>query len=193
MAEVVRRREVAEAAVEEEVSDDDRPKKSWKERDAQRDRSGGRVERRDPEAFGRAKVEKSAAYSKYKANLDKLFTPGGNALPESMRDKLGPTSPEGQEKRKALDALKATPNEATLSAALDQGVDLPDDPRLLLSLLEIKNEALLVPVLRALKALVDSGKKPNRMLALQKIDALKNRASEDDVIELCTLIREALE
>jgi hypothetical protein len=172
---------------------DDRPKKSWREIDAGRDRSGGRAPKRDPDAPSRAKLEKSAAYSKYKANLDKLFTPGGNALPESMREKLGPTSPEAQDKRKALDALKATPNEETLAAALEKEVELPDDARLLLGLLDIKNEALLVPVLRRLLAIIESGKKPNRMLALQKIDALKNRASEDDVLALCDDVRGALE
>lgn len=172
---------------------DDRPKKSWKEIDAGRDRSGGRSQRRDPDAHSKSKLEKSAAYSKYKANLDKLFTPGGNALPEQLREKLGPTSDTDKTKRAALDALKAKPSEETLAAALEAGIDFPEDPRLLLGLLDIKNEALLVPVLRALLNLVESGKKPNRMLALQKIDALKNRASEDDVLELASALRAAIE
>jgi hypothetical protein len=173
---------------------DDRPKKSWKEIDAGRDRSGGAARpRRDPDERSREKVEKSAAYSKYKSNLDKLFTPGGNVLPENMRAKLGPTDPAAQEKRALLDALKATPNEDTLSAALDKGVELPEDARLLMSLFDIKKQTLLVPVLRALLRVVESGKKPNRMLALQKLDALKNRSSEDDVLELCAMIRAQLE
>lgn len=173
---------------------DDRPKKSWKEIDAGRDRSGGAARpRRDPEDRSREKLEKSAAYSKYKSNLDKLFTPGGNALPENLRAKLGPTDPAAQEKRALLDALKATPNEATLTAALDKGVELPEDARFLMSLFDLKNEALLIPVLRALLRVVESGKKPSRMLVLQKLDALKNRASEDDVLELCAMIRAQLE
>lgn len=175
------------------MSDDERPKKSWREIDKGRDRSGGAPKRKDPEDRDRARVEKSAAYSKYKSQLDKLFTPGGAALPESMREKLGPTSPEAKAKRDALEALKATPNEETLSAALERGVELPEDPRLLMSLLDLKNEALLVPVLRGLLALVEGGKKPNRMLLMQKLDALKNRASEDDVLELAGTIRAALE
>jgi hypothetical protein len=172
---------------------DDRPKKSWKEIDAQRDRKSGGGQRRDPEERSRQKVEKTQAYSKYKANLDKLFTPGGNALPESLREKLGPTTPEAKAKRGALDALKATPNEETLRAALEAEVELPDDPRLLMTLLEVKDEALLVPVLRALLALVEGGKKPNRMLLIGKLDALKHRASEPDVLDLVSTIRASVD
>src|SRR5690349_19435348 len=116
---------------------DDRPKKSWREIDKGRDRSGGAAQpRRDPDERSKAKVEKTAAYSKYKANLDKLFTPGGAALPESLREKLGPASPEAQRERGLLDALRGAPNDANLRAALDGGVELPEDGRLLMSLLE---------------------------------------------------------
>src|SRR5258708_33199856 len=95
------------------MSDDDRPKKTWKERDAARDRSGGVRQRRDPDESSKKEVENSQAYSKYKANLDKLFTPGGASLPEARRAKLGPTSPRGQAHKQALDSLKATTTQAT--------------------------------------------------------------------------------
>src|SRR5688572_2661742 len=110
-----------------------------------------------------------------------------------MREKLGPTSPEAKAKREALDALRAQPNDETLSRALEAGVELPDDPRTLMTLLDSKNEALLVPVLRALLALIEGGKKLNRMLLVQKLDALKNRVSEDDVLELIAIVRAALD
>jgi hypothetical protein len=172
---------------------DDRPKKSWKEIDAARDRSGGVRKRRDPDETSRQKVEHSQAYSKYKANLDKLFTPGGSALPESMREKLGPTTPEAKAQRAALDALKATPNDETLKACLDAGATLPDEPRLLLSLFDVKDESLLPPVLERLLEIVEGGKKPNRMLLLQKLDALKNKTADDRVLSLAEDLRGALE
>lgn len=169
---------------------DDR-KKSWREIDAGRDKGGGR-QRRDPDAQHKEKVEKSAAYSKYKAQLDKLFTPGGAQLPEAMREKLGPVSPEAKARKEALDALKASPDAATLKACLDQGVALPEDPRLLTALLDVKDEALLPPVLAALSRLVDEGKKPNRMLLIQKLDALANRASDGEVLAAVRALREAV-
>lgn len=172
---------------------DDRPKKSWRELDKARDRSGGGAPRRDPADRDREKLEKSAAYSKYKSHLDKLFTPGGAQLPEEMRAKLGPASPEAESKRKALEALKATPNAETLKALLAIGGELPDDARLLLGLLDLKDESLLPPVLDALLAVVEGGKKPSRMLMLQKLDALKNRASDDAVLERIQTLRQALD
>jgi hypothetical protein len=175
------------------VSDDERPKKTWKEIDAARDRSGGVKKRRDPDESSRQKVEKSQAYSKYKANLDKLFTPGGASLPESMRAKLGPTSSEGQAKKQALDALKANPNAETLDACLKAEAPLPDDPRLLMTLFDVKDEALLRPVLARLLEIVEGGKKPNRMLLLQKLDALKNTASDEELIALADTLRAALD
>jgi hypothetical protein len=175
------------------MSDDDRPKKSWREIDAQRDRSGGVRKRRDPDETSKQKVERSQAYSKYKANLDKLFTPGGAALPESLRAKLGPTSAEGQAMKEALDALKATPSDETLARCIETGAPLPDDPRLLMSLFDVKDEALLRPVLERLLEIVEGGKKPSRMLLLQKLDALKNRVSDEAIAALADDLRGALE
>jgi hypothetical protein len=175
------------------VSDDDRPKKSWREIDKGRDRSGGSTPRRDPDERGKQKLEKSAAYSKYKSQLDKLFTPGGAQLPESMRQKLGPASAESENKRKLLEALRAKPSDETLEACLRAGVELPDDPRLLISLIDVKDTSLLAPVLKALLAHVETGKKPSRMLLIQKLDALKNRVDDSDVVELASQIRDALD
>jgi hypothetical protein len=174
------------------MSDGDRPKKSWREIDASRDRSSGRAPRRDPEERSRQKVEKTAAYSKYKSQLDKLFTPGGAALPEAMRAKLGPTTPEAEAKKSALEALKANPAEEALRACVDQGVSLPEDPRLLMSLLDVKDEALLRPVLEALIALVEGGKKPNRMLLIQKLDSFANRVTDDELLALAKELKSAI-
>lgn len=171
---------------------DDRPKKSW--RDIDRSREKGRDgSERGPSARERERVEKSAAYSKYKSQLDKLFTPGGAALPESLRDKLGPASPEAAHRRKLLDALRASPSDETLRAFVAEGAPLPEDARLLMGLLDLKDESLLIPVLKALLALVEGGQKPSRMLLVQKLDALKHRASDAEVIELASTLRAALE
>ena len=172
---------------------DDRPKKSWKEIDAARDRSGGGAKRRDPDESARERAAKSAAYSKYKSQLDNLFKPGGTELPEQMKEKLGPTSEDSKKNREAADALRKGPSESTLSAYLETGQPLPDDPRLLTGLLDIKNEALMRPVLQALLALVESGKKPNRMLLIQRLEAAKNWVEDEATIELVNDLRDRIE
>lgn len=168
----------------------DRPKKSWREIDQGREKGGGA--RRDPVDRDREKVEKSAAYSKYKSQLDKLFTPGGAALPETLRAKLGPTSPEAVERRELLEALRATPSAETLRAVLSRSIPIPEEPRLLMVLLDVGDDALLPPVLDAWIAHVESGKKPSRMLLLQKLTALENRSPEPAVTERIATLRAVL-
>lgn len=176
------------------MSDDDRPRrtKSWRELDAAKDR-GGRQERTSEPDRRREKAEKSTAYKAYKANLDKLFTPGGAELPASLKAKLGPVDEEGKEKQAALRALREAPSAATLSRVLELGLELPDDPRLLMQLIDLEDEPMLIAVLTALLAIVEGGKKPNRMLLLQKVNALELRLGSGEAVELARQIRAALD
>jgi hypothetical protein len=175
--------------------DDDRPrrKKSWKELDAQRDRGGSAQPRRDPEQRSREKVEKSSAYKKYVNQLDKLFTPGGGQqLPASLKEKLGPTS-EGSAKTKELTSeLHAKADKAALSAYLAAGLALPEDPRLLVRLLDVPDAELLTRVLGALLQLVEGGQKPSRMLLIQKLDAIVLRLGSGEAVDLAKQIRAEL-
>ncbi|MBK8011163.1 MAG: hypothetical protein IPK13_07410 [Deltaproteobacteria bacterium] len=174
---------------------DDREKKSWREIDATRDRrGGGRSGRRaDPDERLRERASQSAAYSKYKSNLDKLFTPGGGgALPENLRAQLGPADESSAARRKALEDLKQDPSEATLAAYLATGAPLPDDARLLMGLLDIREEAQLRPLLSRLLEIVEDGKKPNRMLLIQKVTALRHRVEAAETVELLDMLLAAL-
>lgn len=168
---------------------DDRRKKSWKELDAARDRGGSKQPRRDPDEKSREKIEKSAAYKKYVNTLDKLFTPGGVDLPESLKAKLGPTTEEGAKKQALTADLTGKADAASLRAYLDAGLELPADARLLMRLLDVQDVALLVPVLRALQAIVAAGQKPSRMLLIQKLDAVILRLGSGEAVELAQEIR----
>lgn len=170
---------------------DDRPKKSWRELDSARDK-GGSKPRRDPDARSREKVESSAAYGKYKSNLDKLFTPGGMALPPALKEKLGPASEDAQKKTALTAALTDKADLASLSAFLDAGFTLPADGRLLVRLLDVADQARLVPVLEALLAVVEGGQKPSRMLLIQKLDALVLRFGSGPAVSLAQQIRAEL-
>src|SRR5262249_9698764 len=88
------------------VTDDDKPKrtKSWREIDKMRDRGGpSRRDSRERERF-----ENSTGYTKYKTNLDRLFSGGGAQLPEHLREKADPTGEinERDEERKKLYAIE---------------------------------------------------------------------------------------
>lgn len=170
---------------------DDRPKKSFSERDKMRREAS--LGRRDSSDRDRDRASKTQAYSAYKSQLSKLFSPGGAQLPEHMREKLGPQSEEAKAERALMDGLTQDPGEATLRAFLEQGLTLPPDPRLLMRLLDIRDEALLRPVLQQLLDIIEDGKKPNRMLLIQRLESVKNFAEEDETIELVDMTRAALE
>lgn len=170
---------------------DDRPKKSWREIDAGRDRSGQRS-RRDPDQRSREKTESSAAYKKYKSQLDTLFTPGGRELPPALKEKLGPTTEEGKQRQALTQALLEKGDAPTLSQYLAAGLTLPEDARLLIRLLDIADTALLKPVLEALLPIVEAGQKPSRMLLIQKLDAIALRLGSGEIADLARQIRAEL-
>jgi hypothetical protein len=70
---------------------------------------------------------------------------------------------------------------------------LPDDPRLLTGLLDIKNESLIGAVLKALLDLVEAGKKPNRMLLIQRLEAAKRWVEDEATLELLNDLRDRIE
>lgn len=176
---------------------DDRPKKSWRELDRMRDSRSSRTPRRDPQDYGRKKTESSTSYRNYKSNLDKLFTPGGADLPESLKAKLGPISESDQNSRALKKDLYDKADAPSLSAYMDAGLELPDDARFLMRLIDLDDLALLQPVLQKILDIVEDGRRPNRMLLLQKLDALLMRCSDrggtDEITELAQMLRSALD
>ena len=178
------------------MSDDERPKKSWREIDEMRDRSGGAAgqPRKTPSDRRTERAQKGSAYTQYKNKLDKLFTPGGAALPENLRAKLEPTDELGQKQQALLRALRGEKNEKALRAVVEASLEFPDEPRLLMDLLDVSDdEDLLTPVLQALLGVLESGRKPNRMLLIQKLDALELRLGGGEVVELVAVVRAALD
>ncbi len=169
---------------------DDRPKRSWREIDQSREKARPR---RDERERSRERVSNSSSYNRYKAQLNDLFKPGGSDLPDHIRAQLGPVSDESKERRALLDALRSEPSEPTLRAYLESDQPLPDDARLLMSLLAIRDEELIRPVLQKLLDVVESGKRPNRMLLIQRLEALQNFAEQSETIDLVRMLRAALD
>ncbi len=168
---------------------DDR-KKSWREIDRARESGSGRP-RQDPAEAKKERATKTAAYSSYKSNLDKLFKPGGAALPNSLRDKLGPPSESAQARRRLTDELNDDPGESSLRAYLDADLELPPEPRLLLRLMEVRDEQLLRSVLVALRAAISDGAKVNRMLLQQRLQATEDFVEEPETRSLIDALRAA--
>ena len=125
-------------------------KKSWRDRDRQKDRS--RHVRRDDERKGKSKSDRTSA--SYKKDLDNLFKSGGE-IPDrfkGMMDKLAPE--EGSEEAEWLDAVKElreTENFRDFAMAVRKfrraGHKLPDDEDLLVRMLDLPDERTVQAVL----------------------------------------------
>ena len=170
------------------MSDDEKPKrtKSWREIDKMRDRSGGSTRR---DARDRERFESSTGYTKYKTNLERLFSGGGAQLPEHLREKADPTGviAEKDEERKKLYAIEDP--KAFYAAATEflKKNALPDDPRLLDRLLTHPDEDVQEKALTRLEELHRAGtlKVPpalSQRLASVEIDSgdpkIRKRAAE---------------
>ena len=134
------------------AGNDDRPKKSWAERDKERNRSAHRREERSEQrpTGGQA----SQAYRSYKTQLNKLFD-GAADLPKAMQEQLGdsPMAKEAQAKRAALAAIVDASSPINMGEALDtyeQTYGYPDDETALTRILDSDDPER---VLRALEVL----------------------------------------
>jgi hypothetical protein len=154
------------------VTDDEnpRPKKSWREIDKMRDRSGG-SNRRDTRE--RERFESSTGYTKYKTNLDRLFS-GGAPLPDHLRGAQDAGEAERDEERKKLYAIEDV--KAFYAAATEflKKNELPDDARLLDRLLGHPDETIMEKALARLEQLHQAG-------TLKPPPALRNRLSSVEI------------
>jgi hypothetical protein len=166
------------------VTDDDRPrqKKSWREIDKMRDRGGSsRRDQRDRDSF-----ERSTGYTKYKTNLERLFS-GGAPLPEHLRGKAGEGDEEREEERKKLFAIEDPKAFYAAASEYLKKNEMPADPRLLDRLLGHPDEDTVDKALARLEELHRAGtlKVPpslSQRLASVEIEsglpALRRRAAE---------------
>jgi hypothetical protein len=168
------------------VTDEDKPKrtKSWREIDKARD--GGSSARRS-DTRERENFEKSTGYTKYKTNLERLFS-GGAPLPEHLRDKVGSEVDQvADDERKKLVAIEDTKVFHAAAKEFLAKHPLPDDPRLLDRLLGHPDDAIMEQALTRLEELHKAGtlKAPpalSQRLASVEIDsgdpAIRRRATE---------------
>lgn len=139
--------------------DEERPKKSWREIDQQRDKS---ARRSDPGAgpAQQNRLERSAAYRDYKTQLNRLFD--GGKLPEPLRDKLAEAGVGAKQKQKkeAAQAIVDAADAAAVRGALATYRDafgFPDEESVLSRLLELEDEAIVVEAIGCVERLAGDG------------------------------------
>ena len=127
-------------------SDDDRPKKSWREIDQGKDKSS---HRKGGESGSKPRrSDNSQAYRSYKTQLNKLFD-GGVALPDALKEKLGgfeaPETIKGERvaRQAILDCL--TPRKIRKAyRAYREEYDFPWDKEVIEKLLDLDDEDVIL-------------------------------------------------
>jgi len=175
------------------VTDDEKPKrtKSWREIDKMRDHSGG-SSRRD--SHERERFEQSTGYTKYKTNLDRLFSGGGAALPEHLRQNTDPTDAvaEKDEERKKLYAIEDSKVFYAAATEFLKTHELPDDPRILDRLLMHPDEKILEKALARLEELHKAGTLKVPPALVQRLSSVEIDSGDPKIRRRAADLRKAI-
>lgn len=177
--------------------DDDRPKRSWREIDKNKDRSQHRKEDQGPK--NPLKQARSDSASKvYKAKLDSFFDGDGKA-PDHVREKLAgitETSEDGKTRAKALKNIK----DAATSSALDKAFgaflkkwEMPPDYDILSQALNCGDEEHIRVALDMLEQMFKEKRVPRHVQLLeQRLRKVKTLADDSDLQDKAAVLMKEL-
>lgn len=168
--------------------DDDRPKRSWREVDRNKDRSKHRQPDR-PQMSQKKKVRADSASKVYKSKLDAFFEGDGKA-PTHAKEKLEAikeTSAGGKERTDALKAIK----DATTSSAADKAVaayldkwELPPDYDVLSQVLTCSDEEYVMTAMEMLATMLNDKRVPRRTQVLeQRLRRVKTLSDDPELAD----------
>jgi hypothetical protein len=168
--------------------DDDKPRRSWREIDRNKDKSKHRREEREIMAPHK-KARAESASKVYKSKLDAFFEGEGKA-PASVKEKLDAledTSKSGKERTAALKAIK----DAGTSSAADKAVgdylekwDLPFDFEILCQVLSCSDEEYVRIAMDDLDTMLTDKRIPRRTQLLeQRLRRVKTLSEDPDLVE----------
>jgi hypothetical protein len=171
-------------------TDDEKPKKSGRERDKGRDRSRHTNTEADRE---RERFARTPGYERYKQSLEKIFS--GGELSSALREKL---DPKGEDKAKdgLLKAIREAEKPADFIKALDAFLALyefPDDAYLLDKALEHPKAEVQLRALGRLKLLKEEGKLVKVPASLKlRLDSIALNSDDDDVQDAAKALKKLL-
>lgn len=175
------------------MSDDDRPKKSWRELDRKRDQSshrGGGSEERGPSSMR----ENSRAYRSYKSQLDQMWQ--GGALPEALQDKLpAGTGGSANKKKELLEALRGAVKSRDVFKALKayrEVFGFPQDEDALAKLVDLDDDAVVLEALQTIDALHQEGRLKRSTSFKARLKTVKMTCDSPEVLSLAERLLQSL-
>ncbi|MHB8417560.1 MAG: hypothetical protein ACYDCL_05765 [Myxococcales bacterium] len=158
----------------------DRPRRSWRDIDKTRDKSSHTRTSSDRD---RERFERTTAYSRYKQNLEKVFS--GGELSDAMRERLDPGG-QGKARDAALKKAREAESPKAFAEAVDALLDkyaLPDDPYLLDRILDHPKAQVVKLALEQLEALASDGKLQKPPASLRQRLASLELTSDDPAVQ----------
>lgn len=168
--------------------DSDRPKKSWRERDAQRNRSKHVSSDSTPAGAAKARDQSAGA----KAALERAFSDG--LVSKLVKEKLGAPPTVSDEKRpELLKKIRITEARADVNKLIDEllalSSELPHDWEVLTRCLDHDRDEVVRSALDKMDALL-AKERPKRAASLaMRLSGLEADTSDDDVRALAERVR----
>lgn len=175
------------------MSDDERPRKSWRDIDKQKDRSQHRREERPP-------LERKTgpgSQKSYRAALDRLFSTGKIAeLVESKAPGTTKTTEDSENRLKMLARIKSATDRETIIREVDallEKYELPDDLEVLERVLAHRRPELQLQAMQRIDRLLDQGPPKRRRALLGQLKLIRELGPDDEILELCRKLIARLE
>ena len=152
--------------------DSDRPKRSWREIDQQKDRSLHRREER-PAMNPKKQARADGASKVYKSQLDRFFEGDGKA-PAQVKNKLAAiedVSPDGVARKAAVQKIKDAVTSSAKREAVSEYLsrwELPPDHDLLAEVLACDDDDYIAIALRMIDELLSANRPPHRTTTLEQ-------------------------
>jgi hypothetical protein len=160
---------------------DERPRKSWREKDRQKDRS---QHRRDDAASGALSGRRRERSQKsYRAQLDRLFDSG--KIGQLVEDEGA--SDAGSSRLKLAKAITNAEGRDAVTKAVDAYMaehELPDDIELLAKLLEHRDESVQLEGMRQMKLAVQHERPRRTRGIIGQLKLIRDVTDDDEAREL---------
>jgi hypothetical protein len=177
------------------MSDDERPRKSWREIDKQKDRS---QHRRDEKPV----VEKKrgpGSQKSYRAQLDRLFETGKIADLVAAKEGTDPAKAgeAGENRIKMLGAIKRAMDRESITRELDAYLakfgELPDELDILEKALDHRKLDLQIDAMRRIDALLDREQPRRKRTMVGQLKLIRDVSGDDEAIALAKKLLGRLE
>jgi hypothetical protein len=171
--------------------DGERERLSWSEIDKRKDRSRHAPD--EPRPRQDRKSRATAAYGKYKTELNRLFDSGGIA--EKFRDELSGVPKSGKKpETKSLLALKAAEGRefTALFAEHFKKYGLPDDPELLVKGTACKDVKIVIAIIDAVCALDPDVRITGKAAMMERLRSLQSILCDRGLDEAIARLRQKI-